>query len=74
MKIKDPELITKQVNAVYVVDVEGKKIQVTYRYDMDNEQAGGWDYDLSPCFVDLTEEEIEDLEEEFADVVLDIGV
>ena len=74
MRIKDPTLIYKQVNAVYEVDVEGKKVVATYRYDMDNEQAGGWNYDLTPCYVDLTEEEIEDLEEEFADVILDIGV
>jgi hypothetical protein len=71
-RIKDPELITKQVNAVYVVDVEGKKVQATYRYDMDNEQAGGWDYDLSPCYVDLTEDEIQELEDEFYEVLCEI--
>jgi hypothetical protein len=29
MKIKDPVLVSKTVNAVYIVDVEGKKIEVT---------------------------------------------
>jgi hypothetical protein len=72
MRIKDPVLVYKTVKAVYELDVEGKKVEVTYYYDMDNEQAGGWHYDLEPCCVDLTEEEIEDLEEEFADVVLSI--
>jgi hypothetical protein len=74
MRIKDPTLIYKQVNAVYEVDVEGKKIRATYSYDIGDEQAGGWSYDLTPCYVDLTEEEIQDLEDEFADVILDIGV
>ena len=32
---------------------------------MDNEQASGWDYDLTPCYVDLTEDEIQELEDEF---------
>ena len=74
MKIKDPVLVSKTVNATYIVDVEGKEVEVTYYYNMDNEQASGWNYDLEPCYVDLTEEEIEDLDEEFAYVILDIGV
>jgi hypothetical protein len=74
MRIKDPVLVGKKLFAVYIVDVEGKKVEVTYSYDMDNEQAGGWHYDLEPCYVDLTDDEIEDLEEEFANVVLDISV
>jgi hypothetical protein len=74
MRIKDPVLVYKTVEAVYELDVEGKKIRATYTYDIGDEQAGGWSYDLEPCYVDLTEEEIEDLEEEFADVILDIEV
>jgi hypothetical protein len=74
MRIKDPVLVYKTVEAVYELDVEGKKIRATYAYDIGDEQAGGWSYDLEPCYVDLTEEEIEDLEEEFADVILDIEV
>jgi hypothetical protein len=69
MRIKDPVLFKKTVNAIYIVDVEGKKIEVTYWYDLDDEGKGGWDYDLTPCYVDLTEEEIEDLEEEFEIVI-----
>jgi hypothetical protein len=74
MKIKDPVLVSKTVNATYIVDVEGKKIEVTYWYNLDNEGQGGWDYDLEPCYVGLTEEEIEDLEEEFESVIEDIGL
>ena len=69
MRIKDPVLFKKTVNAIYIVDVEGKKIEVTYWYDLDDEGKGGWDYDLTPCYVDLTDEEIEDLEEEFEIVI-----
>ena len=72
MRNKDPVLFKKTVNATYIVDVEGKKIEVTYWYDLDDEGKGGWDYDLTPCYVDLTEEEIEDLEEEFEIVISDI--
>ena len=74
MRIKDPVLVSKTVNAIYIVDVDGKKIEVTYWYNLDNEGQGGWDYDLEPCYVDLTEEEIEDLEEEFENIIADIGV
>ena len=74
MRIKNPLLVSRKLFELYVVDVEGKKIEATYTYDRDNEQAGGWQYDLTPCFVDLTEEEIEDLEEEFADVLLATGM
>jgi hypothetical protein len=69
MRIKDAVLIEKRVNEVYEVDVEGKKIIAVYEYDLDNEASSGWDFDLSPCYVDLDEEEIEDLEEEFYDVL-----
>jgi hypothetical protein len=72
MRIKDPVLFKKTITAIYIVDVEGKKIEVTYWYDLDDEGKGGWDYDLTPCYVDLTEEEIEDLEEEFEIVISDI--
>jgi hypothetical protein len=73
MKIKDPVLVYKRVEATYEVDVEDQRIIVNYSYDMDNEADGGWDYDLRPCFVDLTDEEIEDLEEEFFSVLTDLG-
>jgi hypothetical protein len=74
MKIKEPILFGKQISAIYIVDVEGKKIEVNYYYDLNNEFGGGWEYDLEPCYVGLTDEEIEDLEEEFSDVVLNIKV
>ena len=74
MRIKDPVLIKKQVTAIYEVDVEGTKVEVVYSYDLDDEGKGGWDYDLSECYTDLTDEEIEDLEEEFENVIMDIGV
>ena len=74
MKIKDPVLLSKQVVALYEVDVEGKKIQVTYSYDMDDEGKGGWEWDLTPCYVGLTEDEILDLEEEFEIVVSDMEI
>jgi hypothetical protein len=35
---------------------------------------GGWDYDLSPCYEGLNDDEILDLEEEFEIVILDLGV
>jgi hypothetical protein len=35
-KIKDPVLISKTVNATYIVDVDGTKIEVTYWYDLDD--------------------------------------
>ncbi len=74
MKIKDPVLVSKTVNATYIVDVEGKKVEVTYWYALDDEGKGWWDYDLEPCYVGLTDEEIEDLEEEFGIVIGDIGL
>jgi hypothetical protein len=74
MKIKDPVLVSKTVNATYIVEVDGKKIEVVYWYDFDEEGKGGWDYDLEPCYVGLTKEEIEDLEEEFESVIEDIGL
>lgn len=71
MKIKNPTLISKKLTEVYEVDVEGTKVIATYTYDMGNEQAGGWEYDLEPCFVDLEDDEIDDLEEEFYQALLD---
>jgi hypothetical protein len=69
MKIKDPVLLSEQVVKVYEVDVEGEKIQVYYSYDMDEEGKGGWDWDLSPCYLGLTDEEIQDLDDEFEEVI-----
>jgi hypothetical protein len=74
MKIKEPALMYKTVNATWIVDVEGTKIEVVYWYNLDETQEGGWDYDLTPCYEGLTEEEIEALEEEFEDVISDLGV
>lgn len=72
-KIKDPVLVAKNIVAIYHVDVDGTKIEVCYAYGMDDEGKGGWDYDLSPCYENLTEEEIEDLEEKFELVIEDLG-
>jgi hypothetical protein len=73
LKIKDPVLVAKNIVAIYNVDVGGTNIEVCYAYDMDEEGKGGWDYDLTPCYENLTDEEIEDLEEQFEDVICDIG-
>ena len=74
MKIKDPVLILKKQVAIYEVDVEGTKIEVTYVYDLDKEGKGFWDYSLD-CFIeDLSDDEMEDLEDEFAEVISQIGV
>lgn len=69
MKIKNPTLLSKKINEMYLVSVEGTNVIATYTYNMDNEQSGGWEYDLSPCYVGLSEDEIEDLEEEFYGVL-----
>jgi hypothetical protein len=74
MRIKEPVLFGKQKSAIYIVDVEGKKIEATYYYDLNNEFGSGWEYDLTPCYVGLTDEEIEDLEDEFSNVILNIEV
>lgn len=71
MKIKNPTLISKKLTEVYLVSVEGTNVIATYTYDMGNEQAGGWEYDLTDCYVGLDEDEIEDLEEEFYQALLD---
>lgn len=69
MRIKDPVLISKQVFTVYEVDVEGTKIEVFYSYNMDDEGKGGWDWDLSPCYEGLTDDEIQELDDEFEQVI-----
>lgn len=74
MLIKDPVLIAKNIVAIYEVDVNGTPIEVCYSYGMDEEGKGGWDYDLTPCYAGLSEEEIEDLEDEFEEIICDIGV
>ncbi len=71
MKIKNPTLIDKKLTEVYEVDVEGTKVIATYTYDMTNEQSGGWDYDLEPCYVGLDDDEIDELEEEFYQVLME---
>jgi hypothetical protein len=74
MKIKNPVLVSKKQVAVYEVDVEGTKIEVTYVCDLDEEGKGYWDYSLD-CFADdLSDDEMEDLEDEFAEVICGIGV
>ena len=74
MKIKDPVLVSKKQVAIYEVDVDGTKIEVTYVYDLDEEGKGYWDYSLD-CFIeDLSDDEMEDLEDEFAEVISQIGV
>lgn len=72
MKIKDPILVSEQVVVIYEVDVEGKKVEVIYSYDRDDEGKGGWDWDLSPCYEGLTEDEIEELDDEFEEIVSNI--
>jgi hypothetical protein len=74
MKIKEPVLVYKKVNITYVVDVEGQEVVATYTYDICDEMNGGWDYDLSPCYEGLNDDEILDLEEEFEIVILDLEV
>jgi hypothetical protein len=71
-KIKNPLLISEEhrgYQKVYEVDVEGKKVIATYTYDGEYEERSGWDYDLTPCYVDLTEDEIQELEDEFYEVL-----
>ena len=67
-KIKNPTLIHSTYGSyrkVYEVDVEGTKILATYVYDGEEEHRSGWDYDLTPCYVGLDEDEIQELEDEF---------
>ena len=69
MKIKKPVLVSQQKTSIYEVDVEGTKIEVLYYYNMDDEGKGGWDWDLSPCYEGLSDDEIEQLELEFEEVI-----
>ena len=74
MKIKDPVLLLKQHVAVYEVDVDGTKIEVTYVYNLDEEGKGFWEYDLELLYEGLDENEIDELEDQFNEVISEIGV
>ena len=74
-KIKEPLLISEEHSGyrkVYEIDIEGTKIIATYTYDGEYEERSGWEYDLTPCYVDLDEDEILDLEEEVHVMLNDI--
>jgi hypothetical protein len=74
-KIKEPLLISEEhrgYQKVYEIDIEGTKIIATYTYDGEYEERSGWEYDLTPCYVDLDEDEILDLEEEVHVMLNDI--
>jgi hypothetical protein len=67
-KIKNPLLLSTEhrgYQKFYEVDVEGTKVLATYTYDGEHEERSGWDYDLTPCYVGLDEDEIQELEDEF---------
>jgi hypothetical protein len=67
-KIKNPLLLSTEhygYQKVYEVDVEGTKVLATYTYDGEYEERSGWNYDLTPCYVGLDEDEIQELEDEF---------
>ena len=71
-KIKNPLLVSVEYRGyqkVYEIDVEGTKVIATYNYDSEEEHRSGWDYDLTPCYVDLTDDEICDLEDEFYEML-----
>ena len=72
MKIETPILVSKQIISVYEVKVGGKKIEVCYSYDMDDEGKGGWDWDLSPCYEGLNENQILELDDEFEEVISEL--
>jgi hypothetical protein len=72
MKIKNPVLVSKEIVSVYEVDVEGTKIPVFYSYSMDDEGKGGWDWDLSPCYEGLNENQIQELDYEFEEVISEL--
>ena len=74
MRIKEPVLIEKQVYAIYEVDVEGVKIQATYTNNGETDESNGWNYDLSPCFEGLDDDEIAELEDEFTIVLYELEV
>ena len=71
-KIKNPLLVSEEYRGyqkVYEIDVEGTKVIATYTYDSEEEHRSGWDYDLTPCYVGLTDDEICDLEDDFYEVL-----
>ena len=71
-KIKNPLLLSTEhrgYQKFYEVDVEGTKVLATYTYDGEIEERSGWDYDLTPCYVGLDEDEIQELEDEFYEVL-----
>jgi hypothetical protein len=75
-KIKEPKLISQVFGSYqkeYEVDVEGKKIIATYTYDGQYEEHSGWEYDLTPCFEGLDENEILELEDDFYEALSGIG-
>lgn len=72
MKIKEPVLISKIITQTYTVDVEGESVDVRYSYYLDDEGKGYWDYDLAPLYGDMTDEEIDKFEDEFAIAIEDI--
>ena len=74
MNIKEPVLVSKKVVAIYNVNAYGTNIEVVYQYDLDDEGKGSWDYDLTPLYDGLNEYEIDELEDEFSEVISDIGV
>ena len=74
MKIKEPGLKELVVYALYEVDVEGVKVDVRYTNDESDYGNLGWQYDLTPCYEGLDEDEIADLEEEFAIAIEDLEV
>jgi hypothetical protein len=80
MKIKQPTLIDRTIHsitAVYEFDIEGKKVTATFTDNGSGEDAdvnNGWKFDLSPCLVDLTEEESNELADEFLEVLYEIDV
>ena len=74
-RVKEPLLISEEhrgYQKIYEIDIEGKKVIATYTYDGEYEERSGWEYDLSPCYVDLDENEICDLEEEVHVMLNDI--
>ena len=71
-RIKDTLLINQTFGSyqkVYEVDVEGKKVIATYTYDGEYEERSVWEYDLTPCCVELDEDEVRELEDEFYEVL-----
>jgi hypothetical protein len=68
-RIKNPALVYKKVYREYVVNVEGTPIRATYTYHSDNEQAGGWEFNLAPALKGMTHDERIELTEEFHEVL-----